>query len=81
MLSCKEIVKLLSSEVDVPLLKKAELRMHLMMCKHCSRYSKHLRMLSDGFKNLLNKKAQVDAAEVSKLEREVLEKLQRKVSK
>lgn len=71
---------MMSSSDELPFMKRAELRMHLMMCKHCSRYAKHLHMLKDGFKKLLGKKTRVDRAEVVELERNVLDRLRRKKS-
>ena len=73
MMSCKEIVKLVSSGEPQPFLKKAELRMHLMMCKHCSRYVTQLQMLSRGFKKLFQVKTQVDPSQVEKLEKQIIE--------
>ncbi|MEK6704986.1 MAG: hypothetical protein AABZ06_04295 [Bdellovibrionota bacterium] len=78
MLPCKEIVRLISSGEYLPLIKKAELRMHLMMCKHCSRYSKHLLMLSDAFRKLFAAKTKMDQTQVESLKKQVLEEIDRK---
>ena len=80
MLSCKEIVRLLSSDQAVPLMKRAELKMHLMMCKHCSRYSKHLQILTDGFKKLFRAKTTVDPSQVERLEKQVIDEIKKKRS-
>ena len=80
MLPCKEIVRLLSSGEALPLMKRAELKMHLMMCKHCSRYSKHLVMLADGFKRLFQEKAKVDPSQVERVEKKVIEEVEKKKS-
>ncbi len=73
MLSCREIVRLMSSHEELSWTRRAELRMHLMMCKHCSAYAKHLKMMRDGFKKLFSKKTQVPSSEVEALERHIIE--------
>lgn len=75
MLSCKNIVRLMSSSEALPIFKKVELRMHLLMCISCANYSKHLQMISDSVKGLVGKRTQVDKQSVSKLEQEIFEKL------
>ena len=77
MLSCKEIVQLISSDVELTFMKRAELKVHLMMCKHCSRYSSHLKMITHGFKKLFSEKTKSDPAQVEKIEKEVIEKVKR----
>lgn len=54
------------------------MRMHLMMCKHCSAYATHLKMMKDGFKKLFAKLTKVEPTEVTRLEEEVLEDLKKK---
>lgn len=78
MLSCKEIVRLLSSDQPIPLMKKAELKMHLMMCNPCSRYSKHLQMLADGFKKLFREKTKIDPSQIERFEKQVIDEIKRK---
>jgi hypothetical protein len=58
-------------------MKKAELQMHLMMCKHCSRYSKHLQMLTDGFRKLFGIKTKIDQTQLEQIEKTIIEKVQR----
>lgn len=77
MLSCREIVSILNSEEKVPLLKRAELRMHLAMCKHCSGYAKQLPILKAAFGKLFSKLTEVDESKIKKLEEETLEKLKK----
>ena len=77
MLSCKEIVKLLNSEDKVSFTKRAELRMHLMMCKHCSAYSKHLESMKNGFRDLFKKLTDTDPDHVQELEKKIIEKAKR----
>ena len=44
MLSCREVTRLVSESLDreLPLRQRMSTKMHLMMCKLCSRYSKQL---------------------------------------
>jgi hypothetical protein len=52
MISCKEVAKLLSSDQVSSLRwwKRAELRLHLAMCKHCSRFARQLQQLREAAK-------------------------------
>ncbi|MBW1982169.1 MAG: zf-HC2 domain-containing protein [Deltaproteobacteria bacterium] len=47
MLSCKEAAQLISESLDnqLPLSRRLALRMHLLMCKFCSRYWKQMHFL------------------------------------
>ena len=58
MLSCKNITELASTRLDghVPLHKKMELFVHLIMCKRCRGYVKQLNFLQKAFK-FANEKA------------------------
>lgn len=75
MLSCKEIVKMLSSSEELTFTKKAELKFHLFMCKHCSNYEKQMGILTERFSQIVQKRADCSRGEIEKLEIEVLEKL------
>lgn len=75
MLPCKEVVRILSSHEDLSWRKRAELRMHLLMCKRCSRYAAHLKIMRQGFRKLFARLTAVDRDQVTHLEDEVLKKL------
>jgi putative zinc finger protein len=47
MLRCREISKLVSEsmERDLPLRRRLEVRMHLMMCRMCSGFARQVRLL------------------------------------
>lgn len=77
MMSCKELIKNVNSEEELPFFKRAELRMHLMMCKHCSNYVKHLELMKSGFKKLFRRLGQVENSKIRSLEKKILEKNQR----
>ncbi len=79
MLPCKEIVRILSSQDtsanEFSFMQRAGLRLHLLMCKHCSHYATHLEMMRAGFKKLFSKIMQVDKVEVQQLEDEIIRKV------
>ncbi|MBW2735057.1 MAG: zf-HC2 domain-containing protein [Deltaproteobacteria bacterium] len=47
MLSCKDTTRLASDAMDreLPFWQRTQLRLHLMMCKHCARYVDQLQKL------------------------------------
>ncbi len=53
MLSCKEIVKQASRNIDAELVwhEKVGFKMHLMMCKTCRRYTKQLKFIQHAVVN------------------------------
>jgi len=77
MLSCKEIARLLSTQEKKSWMKRAELRMHLFMCKHCSAYAAHLDLIKSGFLKLFHKITEVNEDKVKQLEDEVIEKIKK----
>jgi hypothetical protein len=72
MLPCKEIVRILSSEEDIGVRRKMELKMHLAMCRHCSAYRKHLELMKKGFKGLFSKMTETESGSVKGLESRIL---------
>ena len=77
MLPCKEIVYILSSDIEISWLKKAELKMHLAMCRHCSNYASQLGMLNKGIKKLVSGAASTTADEVKNLEEAIVRKIRK----
>ncbi len=47
MLSCKEAIRLVSEklDVDLPFWQRLGLRLHVLMCRACSRYTRQVTML------------------------------------
>jgi len=74
MRSCKDTLKIISSSQDLSIFQKMELKMHLLMCKHCLVYMKHLKMVKDGVKSLLFHKSKSQDETVKKIEDQVIEK-------
>lgn len=75
MLTCKEIAYILASKKEISLIKKTELRMHLLMCKQCANYNKQLHFLEKGVKNLFKYKTNTKNSNLEKLTKEIIEKI------
>ncbi len=75
MLSCQEVARLIASEelADAGRSKRALVRIHLLMCRHCRRYAAQLRAISTatlergGF-------GPADLQALKRLERSILER-------
>ena len=65
--SCKEIAGLIASEelAEARWAKRALVRLHLRMCRHCRRYHAQLRTIGDAARDLLN----TEPTETQSLER------------
>lgn len=72
MLSCKDLVKRLNSKEQATFFQRAEMRVHLMMCKHCSAYAKHLTYMRTNFKKLFSNIMKSDLEKVKGLEEKVI---------
>ncbi len=55
MLSCKDVTRLVSESMDrsLPLGKRVGVRLHLLMCKFCSRYERQLLLIRETAKHLV----------------------------
>jgi hypothetical protein len=54
MLSCKDVTQLLSESMDtsLPIGKRISMRLHLLMCKFCSRYKRQLLLIRETVRRL-----------------------------
>jgi len=77
MRKCREIVQIIASGEKLNLKGRIELKMHLMMCRHCSRFAKHLGIMKVGFVKLFKKITEVDRKTVEEVEEEVLRDLRK----
>jgi len=75
MKTCKEVSELLSRDEDLSLFVRAELKMHVMICKHCFRYAEHLKMMQAGFRNLFVKITAIDNSKVIEMENKIIKKI------
>ncbi len=78
MICCKEVARLMTSDLisGQSLLKRMELHLHLMMCKHCSRLQRQLKQLASAARSmvgLVDRELDDDAAK--EMESRVLRKL------
>lgn len=64
MLKCNEIARILSSAEEMSWMKQAQVKMHLAMCKHCSRYAEHLRSIAASAKRLFASHSESDIEEL-----------------
>jgi hypothetical protein len=55
MLSCKDVTRLLSESMDhsLPLGKRVGVRLHLFVCKFCSRYERQLLLIRETIRRLV----------------------------
>lgn len=75
MKTCKEISHILSRDEEISFVSRMELKMHLLMCKGCSSYATHLKMMKDGFQKLFAHLTKVDSDKIKKLEDEIISKV------
>jgi hypothetical protein len=76
MLTCKEVVKIVSSDDRVSWRKRLEVRMHLFICHYCGKYVKQLEHMSAGFRRLFQTRTNGDhSEEIKRIESEVLKKV------
>jgi len=81
MLKCKEVSMLVSSDSlnEAGFMKKLEVRMHLMMCRHCSRYFDQMKSVGQGAKHLAhNQKAGPE--QIERMEKNILDEIHEKDS-
>ena len=78
MKTCKEISEILCQDQELSLLKRTELKMHLLMCANCSAYAAHLKMMRDGFRKLFSKLTETDKTKVKELEAQVIAKINKR---
>jgi anti-sigma factor RsiW len=54
MLTCRQLVEQISDYIDgnLGLMDRTSLRLHLMMCRHCSTYTTQLRQMVEALRSL-----------------------------
>ncbi len=75
MISCKEVVRILSSSEELTVRKKIELKAHLFICKHCSGYLSQLNAINEKLKNNFELLTKANPEKVQELEDKVIEDL------
>jgi len=72
MLNCKTVVKKISSDEKISWMHRLEIKLHLMMCHHCGKYAKQLKLISTGLKKALSL---ISTKDVKKVEDQVIQKM------
>lgn len=75
MISCRAVVEILSSQQELSFMKKMELKLHLLMCRHCGSYFSQLKVLNSQLKKFFGEVSKTDTKRVEKIENTVLEDL------
>ena len=75
MYTCKETVRMLSTDEKLTFKQKIELRAHLFMCKHCSSFSKQLNAIKNKFKSNFGELTKVEPEQVKNLEEKVIARI------
>jgi hypothetical protein len=77
MYRCSEVVRLISSDEYLAsgIWKKLQIRLHLAMCEHCSRYARQLRALAAAVRKM---GGDVPASDVESAKSHILQQLSRK---
>ena len=73
MIDCRNVHHLVATgrDEELGLMKRLELKLHLMMCRHCSRYVAQMRSIGEAIRRLCSERPE-DAEDASHIEREVL---------
>ncbi len=76
MLKCKEVSALVSSDNldNAGFMKKMEVRMHLLMCKHCSRYFDQIKSVGQGAKDMAHGQ-EADSEQIERMEKNILDEV------
>lgn len=79
MLSCREVTRLMASDgfQGARLLRRLELRVHLLYCRHCRRYVRELQEIAAAARRLLLDE-QPDPVRVAELERSIRDRARRR---
>jgi hypothetical protein len=77
MLRCSQVVRLTSSDeyLNAGLLQKLQIRLHLAMCEHCSKYVRQMRALAAAVRRSA---PEIPASEVVTTKSHILERLSKK---
>jgi len=75
MISCKELVKLKSSSAQLGFFKNLEMKIHLMMCDHCTKYAKHLKRIGTEARNWFTQESSSNKLQVDELKQNIIKSL------
>ncbi len=76
MLKCQDVTQLIASSAaeELGFMKRLELRLHLLMCRHCHNYADQIKALGDGARRLMGGR-EPTRDELKHLENEICDKI------
>ena len=72
--SCKEMITILSKSEDISYYKKVRLQIHILLCKNCMIYKRHLVIINKCMKKLFQNRMKVTQEEIREIEKQNLKK-------
>ena len=79
MISCKEVVKTISSEDRKTWRRNIQVQLHLMICRHCGKYAKQLVLLKAGIQKIFSDNLNSsDKLKIKEVENRIIEKMKEK---
>ncbi|MGE3610671.1 MAG: hypothetical protein AB7I27_13855 [Bacteriovoracaceae bacterium] len=75
MMNCKQVMTKLSTDENLSLMQKIDLKFHLMMCRGCSRFKQQLTIMKEGVENLISSDMQLQENRIKNIQNKVLTKL------
>jgi hypothetical protein len=78
MLPCKKIVEVVSSSEKKSFMMSLEIKLHLLMCKHCKAYVEQLVVMKKQYKKLFKVFTKVDEGHLHDLEEQVIKNIKDK---
>jgi hypothetical protein len=79
MLNCKDVTQLISQSMDtsLPIGKRIGVRIHLLMCRFCSRYEKQLLLIRETMRRLVAAEETSEGPSPETLSEETRERIRR----
>ena len=76
MLKCREVSKLVATDSvgELGFMRRLELRMHVLMCRHCHRYLQQIRILGRGARELADRD-KPSPERLQEIEEEIIEQV------
>ena len=78
MLKCKDVSQILSRDVDVTFIRRLEIHFHLLICKHCRKFSKQIQILKISAKKFMSTKSiEINPTTITKIEDQMIDKIKK----
>jgi anti-sigma factor RsiW len=74
MLSCKDIVRIVSADEKISWARRWEVRLHIAICPHCARYFRQLGQIRSSWQKLVAQRLEREDDAVRRLEAEAIRK-------